>query len=47
MRSNVDDATKANIRFERSWLYSLIVDFISILNSPSVKSERILICFGC
>lgn len=33
-----DEATKARLRFERSWLYTLILDFINQLYSESSKS---------
>ena len=26
-----DDATKSRLRFERSWLYTLLLDFLSLL----------------
>ena len=32
-----DDATKARLRFERSWLYSLFLDFLSMLYEPAAK----------
>ena len=32
-----DDATKARLRFERSWLYSLVLDFLNLLYSDSSK----------
>lgn len=35
-----DEATKQRLRFEQSWLYSLIIDFISILHTPGHKSDR-------
>ncbi len=38
----VDAATKKRLRFEQSWLYSLIIDFISILYSPESKSDRMV-----
>jgi intron-binding protein aquarius len=34
-----DDATKSRLRFEQSWLYSLVVDFISILYTPGSRSD--------
>lgn len=37
-----DDATKGKLRFEQSWLYSLVVDFISILYSPGSRSDGTL-----
>lgn len=33
-----DEATKARLRFERSWLYTLILDFINQLYNESSKS---------
>jgi len=37
----LDHETKAKMRFEQSWLYSLILDFISILyNAPSQTDGR-------
>jgi intron-binding protein aquarius len=36
----IDEATKGRLRFEQSWLYSLIIDFMSVLYTPSVKSDR-------
>lgn len=35
-----DEATKARLRFERSWLYSLILDFISILYDTDRQSGK-------
>lgn len=32
-----DDATKARLRFERSWLYTLVLDFLALLNSDGTK----------
>ena len=32
-----DDATKARLRFERSWLYSLLLDFLGLLFSEEPK----------
>ena len=32
-----DEETKARLRFERSWLYSLILDFFSMLCDPSAQ----------
>lgn len=34
-----DNATKAKLRFEQSWLYSLVIDLISILYTPSSRSD--------
>lgn len=33
-----DDAVKARLRFERSWLYSLLLDFLGLLYDESSKS---------
>jgi intron-binding protein aquarius len=33
-----DDSIKARLRFERSWLYSLLLDFLALLYSDSSKS---------
>lgn len=30
-----DDATKARLRFERSWLYTLVLDYLRLLHSES------------
>lgn len=30
-----DDATKARLRFERSWLYTLVLDYLRLLHSDS------------
>lgn len=32
-----DDATKARLRFERSWLYTLVLDFLALLYSGNAK----------
>lgn len=32
-----DDATKARLRFERSWLYTLALDFLSLLYTENAK----------
>ncbi|EAQ88946.1 hypothetical protein CHGG_05565 [Chaetomium globosum CBS 148.51] len=39
-----DDVTKARLRFERSWLYTLILDFLALLYVESPKSEHVLYC---
>ncbi|KAJ4292140.1 hypothetical protein N0V88_005767 [Collariella sp. IMI 366227] len=41
---SADDATKARLRFERSWLYTLILDFLSLLYSGSAKQDHVLYC---
>ncbi|UKZ78220.1 hypothetical protein TrVFT333_005955 [Trichoderma virens FT-333] len=38
-----DEATKARLRFERSWLYTLILDFINQLYGDSSKSDQTLL----
>ncbi|KAG6013558.1 hypothetical protein E4U54_006574 [Claviceps lovelessii] len=38
-----DDTIKARLRFERSWLYSLLLDFLSLLYDTS-KQEHALYC---
>lgn len=45
-----EELGKAKIRFERSWLYSMILDFISHLGGSSVGASTILLagpCFSC
>ncbi len=32
-----DDATKARLRFERSWLYTAMLDFLTVLSSEGAK----------
>ncbi|KAK4124003.1 P-loop containing nucleoside triphosphate hydrolase protein [Parathielavia appendiculata] len=39
-----DDATKARLRFERSWLYTLVLDFFGLLYSDAPKPEHVLYC---
>ncbi|KAM0666348.1 hypothetical protein ACQRIU_004203 [Beauveria bassiana] len=39
-----DDAIKARLRFERSWLYTLLLDFLSLLYEENRKSEQDLYC---
>ncbi|KAI6779552.1 Intron-binding protein aquarius-like protein [Emericellopsis cladophorae] len=39
-----DDASKAKLRFERSWLYTLLLDFLATLFSGSGTSEETLYC---
>ncbi len=41
---SADDATKARLRFERSWLYTLVLDFLALLNSGGSKPEHVLYC---
>lgn len=35
-----DDATKARLRFERSWLYTLVLDFLNVLYSDPAKEGK-------
>lgn len=35
----LDDTIKRRLRFEQSWLYSLIIDFISILLTQEYKAN--------
>jgi intron-binding protein aquarius len=35
-----DEATQAKIRFDRSWLYSMLVDFCRRLNDPKATAEN-------
>ncbi|KAK4138179.1 P-loop containing nucleoside triphosphate hydrolase protein [Trichocladium antarcticum] len=39
-----DDVTKARLRFERSWLYTLALDFVSLLYTENAKQEHVLYC---
>lgn len=39
-----DDETKARLRFERSWLYTLVLDFLDQIYSNDVKEEQLLYC---
>ncbi|EGX89160.1 DEAD helicases superfamily protein, putative [Cordyceps militaris CM01] len=39
-----DDAIKARLRFERSWLYTLLLDFLSLLYETDRKPEQDLYC---
>ncbi|KAK3906483.1 hypothetical protein C8A05DRAFT_40677 [Staphylotrichum tortipilum] len=41
---SADDATKARLRFERSWLYTLVLDFLTLLYGTNVKPEHVLYC---
>jgi hypothetical protein len=34
---SADDATKARLRFDRAWLYSLVLDFLTLLYSGNAK----------
>ncbi|KAL1996333.1 hypothetical protein VTN49DRAFT_98 [Thermomyces lanuginosus] len=40
-----DESTKAKIRFERSWLYTLLLDFVQRLNAPEQNNtENVRYC---
>ncbi|KAJ5309076.1 hypothetical protein N7508_004455 [Penicillium antarcticum] len=40
-----DDATKAKMRFERSWLYTMLLDFLQRLNEPEKEhTENLFYC---
>ncbi|KAL3425681.1 intron-binding protein aquarius [Phlyctema vagabunda] len=39
-----DEATKPRLRFERSWLFTLILDFFNQLYDEKIKNENILYC---
>ncbi|KAK4193968.1 P-loop containing nucleoside triphosphate hydrolase protein [Podospora australis] len=39
-----DDATKARLRFERSWLYTSVLDFLTVLYSDNAKQEHVMYC---
>lgn len=40
-----DDAAKAKMRFERSWLYTMLLDFLQRLNGPEKdQAENLLYC---
>ncbi|KAK7433077.1 hypothetical protein QQZ08_000006 [Neonectria magnoliae] len=39
-----DDATKARLRFERSWLYTLLLDFLGLLYTEGSKPDQVLYC---
>ncbi|RDA93337.1 hypothetical protein CP533_0303 [Ophiocordyceps camponoti-saundersi (nom. inval.)] len=39
-----DEATKKRLRFERSWLYSLLLDFMGVLHATGRESGEILYC---
>ncbi|KAF7559329.1 hypothetical protein G7046_g4827 [Stylonectria norvegica] len=39
-----DDATKARLRFERSWLYTLLLDFLGLLYTENSKPDQVLYC---
>ncbi|KAI1769078.1 P-loop containing nucleoside triphosphate hydrolase protein [Hypoxylon sp. FL1150] len=41
---SADDATKARLRFERAWLYTLTLDFLRLLYEEKRKEEHVLYC---
>ncbi|KAH9906170.1 P-loop containing nucleoside triphosphate hydrolase protein [Xylariomycetidae sp. FL2044] len=41
---SADDPTKARLRFERAWLYTLTLDFLRLLYEGQRKSDRVLYC---
>ncbi|KAI1417713.1 P-loop containing nucleoside triphosphate hydrolase protein [Hypoxylon sp. FL1857] len=41
---SADDATKARLRFERAWLYTLTLDFLRLLYDEKRKAEHVLYC---
>ncbi|KAI0851034.1 P-loop containing nucleoside triphosphate hydrolase protein [Daldinia vernicosa] len=41
---SADDATKARLRFERAWLYTLTLDFLRLLYDEKRKEEHVVYC---
>lgn len=41
---SADDATKARLRFERAWLYTLTLDFLRLLYAEKTARDHILYC---
>ncbi|KAF4971671.1 hypothetical protein FSARC_1549 [Fusarium sarcochroum] len=39
-----DEANKARLRFERSWLYTLLLDFLGLLYTEHSKADQVLYC---
>ncbi|KKA27143.1 hypothetical protein TD95_000407 [Thielaviopsis punctulata] len=39
-----DDAAKTKLRFERSWLYTLILDFLRLLYTENAKADDVAYC---
>lgn len=39
-----EDAAKAKMRFERSWLYTMLLDFLQRLNRPEKDQSNLLYC---
>ena len=40
---SADDVTKARLRFERSWLYTLTLDFLNLLYAENPKKGKLTI----
>ncbi|KAI5868158.1 P-loop containing nucleoside triphosphate hydrolase protein [Durotheca rogersii] len=41
---SADDETKARLRFERAWLYTLVLDFLRLLYAEKREDEHVLYC---
>ncbi|KAI0911576.1 P-loop containing nucleoside triphosphate hydrolase protein [Ustulina deusta] len=41
---SADDATKARLRFERAWLYTLALDFLRLLYEEKKAQDNVLYC---
>ncbi|KAM5382643.1 hypothetical protein ACJZ2D_002433 [Fusarium nematophilum] len=39
-----DEPNKARLRFERSWLYTLLLDFLGTVYTENTKSDQVLYC---
>ncbi|KAM0436183.1 hypothetical protein ACHAPT_003075 [Fusarium lateritium] len=39
-----DEPNKARLRFERSWLYTLLLDFLGLLYTDNSKADQVLYC---
>ncbi|RGP63372.1 hypothetical protein FSPOR_8650 [Fusarium sporotrichioides] len=39
-----DEQNKARLRFERSWLYTLLLDFLGLLYTQNSKADQVLYC---
>ncbi|KAI8662720.1 Pre-mRNA-splicing factor [Fusarium sp. Ph1] len=39
-----DESNKARLRFERSWLYTLLLDFLGLLYTENSKADQVLYC---
>jgi intron-binding protein aquarius len=44
---SADDATKIRLRFERSWLFTLILDCLALLNTVNTTSGQYIVVFPC